>query len=106
VLQNLVANALKYSPDDSPQVRVSAQREPGAWRISVADQGVGIAESDRDRIFDLFERAGTDAGSGIGLATCRRIIEQHGGRIWVEPNEPTGSVFSFTIPDEPTIASG
>jgi PAS domain S-box-containing protein len=106
VLQNLVANALKYSPDDSPQIRVSAQREPGAWRISVADQGIGIAEPDRDRIFDLFERAGTDAGSGIGLATCRRIIEQHGGRIWVEPNEPTGSVFSFTIPDEPTIASG
>jgi PAS domain S-box-containing protein len=104
VLQNLVANAVKYSGDDPPQVRVSAQRESGAWRLSVSDQGIGVDEADMERIFDLFERAGTDAGSGIGLATCRRIVEQHGGRIWVERNQPSGSIFQFTIPDEPTVS--
>jgi PAS domain S-box-containing protein len=106
VLQNLIANALKYSDEDSPQVRISAGREPGAWCISVSDQGVGIDESDRERVFDLFERGGADGGSGIGLATCRRIVELHGGRIWVEGNAPKGSVFHFTIPDEPTISGG
>jgi PAS domain S-box-containing protein len=103
VLQNLISNALKYSPQDSPQVRVSAHRESGAWRISVSDQGIGVDEADRERIFDLFERVGTEAGSGIGLATCRRIVELHGGRIWVEKNEPSGAIFNFTIPDEPTV---
>ena len=106
VLQNLVANAIKYSGDESPQIRVGAQRESGAWRITVSDQGIGVDDADRERIFDLFERSGTEAGSGIGLATCRRIVELHGGRIWVEQNEPSGSVFQFTIPDEPTVAGG
>jgi PAS domain S-box-containing protein len=106
VLQNLISNALKYSPEDSPQVRVAAHREPRAWEISVGDQGVGVDEADRERIFELFGRAGTEAGSGIGLATCRRVVELHGGRIWVEQNEPRGSIFKFTIPDEPTVAGG
>ncbi len=106
VLQNLIANALKYSGEHAPVVRVSAQRVPGGWRLSVSDQGSGVDETDRERIFDLFERAGSEAGSGIGLATSRRIVEQHGGRIWVEPNEPSGSIFCFTIPDEPTVGVG
>jgi signal transduction histidine kinase len=106
VFQNLIANALKFGGDEPPRVHVDAQREQGAWQISVSDEGVGIPEEDRDRIFELFSRGGESTGGrGIGLATCRRIIETHGGRIWVEPNHPRGSTFSFTLPNEPTVAS-
>jgi signal transduction histidine kinase len=106
VFLNLVSNALKYSVDRPPDITVSAHREPGAWRISVADHGVGVEDTDRDRIFELFARGERGSGSGIGLATCMRVVEFHGGRIWVEPNEPTGAVFNFTVPDEPTVAGG
>jgi PAS domain S-box-containing protein len=106
VFQNLIANALKFGGDEPPRVHLDAQREQGAWQISVSDEGVGIPEEDRDRIFELFSRGGESTGGrGIGLATCRRIIETHGGRIWVEPNHPRGSTFSFTLPNEPTVAS-
>jgi PAS domain S-box-containing protein len=106
VFQNLIANALKFGGDEPPRVHVDAHREAGVWRISVSDEGVGIPESDRGRIFELFSR-GTQptAGRGIGLATCRRIIELHGGRIWAEQNHPRGSTFNFTLPNEPTVAS-
>ena len=106
VFLNLISNALKYSGERSPEIHVYANRGSRAWRISVADQGVGVREADRDRIFDLFVRGATGSGSGIGLATCRRIVDRHGGRMWVESNEPTGSIFSFTLPDEPTVAEG
>jgi signal transduction histidine kinase len=106
VFQNLIANALKFGGDEPPRVHVDAHREQGAWRISVSDEGVGIPEADRGRIFDLFSRgAESSAGRGIGLATCRRIIELHGGRLWVEANHPRGSTFNFTLPNEPTVAS-
>jgi PAS domain S-box-containing protein len=106
VFQNLIANALKFGGDEPPHVHVEAHREAGAWRISVSDEGIGISETDRDRIFELFSRGGqSTSGRGIGLATCRRIIELHGGRIWAEPNHPRGSTFNFTLPTEPTIAS-
>lgn len=104
VFLNLISNALKYSGEDLPEIRICAERVPDAWRISVADLGIGVPETDRERIFELFARGSTESGSGIGLATCRRIIELHGGRMWVEPNEPTGSIFNFTLPDEPTLA--
>ena len=106
VFLNLISNALKYSGDRLPDVRVYADRTPNAWRISVADQGIGIDEDEREHIFELFARVGSESGSGIGLATCRRIVELHGGQIWVEPNEPSGSVFRFTLPYEPTVAGG
>jgi PAS domain S-box-containing protein len=106
VLQNLISNALKFGGDEPPKVRVDAHRGRGVWRISVSDEGPGIPEDKRGRIFELFARSeGSVAGRGIGLATCRRIIEVHGGRIWVESNEPHGSVFNFTLPNEPTVAS-
>jgi PAS domain S-box-containing protein len=106
VFQNLIVNALKFGGDEPPKVHIDARRESGAWRISVSDEGVGIPEAERGRIFELFSRGGhSTAGRGIGLATCRRIIELHGGRIWVEPNAPRGSTFAFTLPNEPTIAS-
>lgn len=100
VLQNLVSNALKYSGHESPKVRIAARAQAGAWHISVADQGPGVAEIDCERIFRLFERDGRESGYGIGLATCKRIVESHGGRIWVEANAPHGSIFRFTLPDE------
>jgi PAS domain S-box-containing protein len=107
VLQNLIANAIKFAGDDPPRIHVGAHRRRGEWRISVADEGVGIPEPERKRIFELFARGDqSSAGRGIGLATCRRIIELHGGRIWVESNEPRGSVFHFTLPNEPTLGSG
>jgi signal transduction histidine kinase len=87
-------------------VRVEANREDNAWRLSVADDGIGVSEEQRARIFELFARGDhRDADRGIGLATSRRVVELHGGRIWVEPNETGGSTFNFTVPDEPAVAS-
>jgi PAS domain S-box-containing protein len=106
VFLNLISNALKYSGEQLPQISVYADRIPAAWRISVADRGIGVDEAERERIFELFARGEAESGSGIGLATCRRIVELHGGRIWVESNEPHGAIFRFTIPDEPTVAGG
>lgn len=106
VFLNLIANALKFGGDEPPRVHVEADREPSAWRISISDEGVGVPEAERRRIFELFSRGDQSvAGRGIGLATCRRIVELHGGRIWVEPNQPRGATFCFTLPNEPTVAS-
>lgn len=104
VFLNLISNALKYAGERLPEISVYSNRISDAWRISVADRGIGVDDDERDHIFELFARGQAGSGSGIGLATCRRIVELHGGRIWVEPNEPSGSVFTFTIPDEPTVA--
>jgi PAS domain S-box-containing protein len=98
---NLIKNALRYSGEAPPVVHVSARREASGWLISVADEGVGVAAADRERIFDLFARgpgAQPGGGHGIGLATCRRIAELHGGAIWVEANEPRGSTFQVMLP--------
>lgn len=101
VLQNLLANAIKFTAADTvPEVHVSAVREAGGWRISVRDNGIGVAEG-ADVIFKMFGRlhpADTYPGTGIGLALAKRIIETHGGRIWVQPAPDGGSVFSFTLP--------
>ena len=102
VLQNLIGNALKYRGDGTPAVRVDAERETGAWRFSVADNGVGVQSRDRERIFELLYRAGNgagQAGTGVGLALCRTVIERHGGRIWVDSEPGRGSTFHFTLPD-------
>jgi signal transduction histidine kinase len=106
VFLNLISNALKFSSERPPEIKVYANRDPEAWRISVADHGLGVPETDRERIFELFARGKVESGSGIGLATCRRIVELHGGSVWEEPNEPCGAIFSFTLPDEPTVAGG
>jgi len=104
VFQNLIANALRFSGTQTPRVRVSAARENGHVTFAVSDWGVGVNPEDRERIFELFQRVharATDSGTGIGLAICKRIVEGHAGRIWVEPNSPRGSVFKFTIPAGP-----
>jgi len=108
VLQNLIGNAIKFRrPGAAPVVRISAARDDRAWRISVSDNGIGIEPKYFDRIFQMFQRLhGRDeyAGTGIGLALCRKIVERHGGRIRVESAHGSGATFSFTIPDTPEKA--
>ncbi|AHG00692.1 histidine kinase [Halostagnicola larsenii XH-48] len=101
VLQNLLSNALEYSGQNPPRIDVSATREGDTWKLHVRDNGVGIEPSNEDRIFQVFQRVsdGDDqAGSGIGLALCKRIIERHGGRIDVDSEPGEGSVFTVTLP--------
>lgn len=105
LLQNLIGNGCKFvAPGTAPHVHVSAERLDGGWQVSVADNGVGVAAAQRDEIFEMFRRLhGREQydGAGVGLAICQRIVDGHGGRIWVDPNPGGGSVFRFTIPDPP-----
>jgi signal transduction histidine kinase len=99
VLQNLIANSLKFRSDAPPRVELSAERGSHEWIVSVRDNGIGVDPTQAGRIFGLFSRGTASVdGVGIGLAMCRRIVEAHGGRIWVEPAEEGGSVFRFTLP--------
>jgi signal transduction histidine kinase len=102
VVANLVENARKYGADGA-HPRILVEREDGSIRITVADQGIGIPESERELIFDRFYRASnaqrvTDTGLGLGLYICRRIVEEHGGRIWHEPTPGGGSTFVVMLP--------
>jgi signal transduction histidine kinase len=102
IFQNLIENALKYRSTEKPLIVVAADRIDGAWRFSVADNGIGIDPVFKDKIFEIFKRLhGRDryAGTGIGLAVSKLVVERHGGRIWVEPAAAGGSVFYFTLPD-------
>jgi PAS domain S-box-containing protein len=108
VFQNLIGNALKYC-DTTPRVHVSATRQGDLWRIAIGDNGIGIAPEYQEKVFALFQRLHSRTeypGTGIGLAACKRIIEQHGGRIWLESAKGKGSTFYFTLPaaypEEPT----
>jgi signal transduction histidine kinase len=102
VLQNLVTNAVKFSHPERPALAVGAERvDPGAWRVVVEDNGSGIADADRERIFRAFERAGTVTGTpghGLGLAICQRLVDRHGGRIGVDSTPGHGSRFWFELP--------
>jgi signal transduction histidine kinase len=99
VFQNLLSNALKFSERERPAVHVGVTRENGAWRFSVRDNGIGIDPANAERIFEPFARVGGGyEGTGIGLAICQKIIEHHGGRIWVDSSPGSGSTFHFTIP--------
>jgi signal transduction histidine kinase len=99
VLQNLVGNAIKFRGEAPPRVALSARRDREEWVVTVRDNGVGVDPEDASRIFGLFSRANGEAdGVGIGLAVCRRVVEAHGGRIWVEPAQGGGSAFRFTLP--------
>ncbi len=102
VLQNLLANAMKFQQKGiAPTVHVSASSLDGMWQFSVRDNGVGIPEGYFEKIFILFERLyprDTYPGTGLGLALCKRIVERHGGRMWVESDEGRGSTFYFTLP--------
>ena len=101
VLQILISNALKYRSEAAPRIHVRAERDGPRWELRIEDNGRGVSAAEQDRIFERFERGG-DAehvpGTGIGLSVCKRIIESHGGRIWVKPSPTGGSVFLFTVP--------
>jgi signal transduction histidine kinase len=105
VFQNLVDNALKYRDPARPcEVRIAVRRGEGHWLFQVSDSGIGIDPKDAQRVFVIFERlhsAEDRPGTGVGLAICKRIVERHGGRIWVESQPAQGSTFSFTLPDRP-----
>jgi signal transduction histidine kinase len=99
VMQNLVGNAVKFRGEAPPRVEVSALRDEQEWVVTVRDNGVGVHPDQATRIFGMFSRLnGETEGTGIGLAVCRRVVEAHGGRIWVEPAEGGGSAFRFTLP--------
>ncbi|MBF0557461.1 MAG: PAS domain S-box protein [Nitrospirae bacterium] len=103
LMQNLIGNAVKYHGNEPPLVRVSAYKEGTEWVFSVADNGIGIDPKYNERIFRIFQRLhkrDTYSGTGVGLAVCKRIVEKHGGSIWVSSEPGKGSVFYFTIPEK------
>ncbi|MCU4926341.1 PAS domain S-box protein [Halobacteria archaeon AArc-dxtr1] len=100
VFQNLLENAIEYSTDE-PRIHISAERDDERWMLSVSDDGIGIAPDDVERIFEVFERLHTReeySGTGIGLALCQRIVERHGGEIWIDSEPGEGTTVSFTLP--------
>jgi two-component system CheB/CheR fusion protein len=100
LLQNLVGNALKYHSELPARIRVMVKERPGFWEFSVRDNGIGIDAQYFDKIFIIFQRLHNKSqysGTGIGLAICKKIVERHGGKIWVEPAPDQGSIFLFTI---------
>jgi light-regulated signal transduction histidine kinase (bacteriophytochrome) len=109
LFQNLVANGVKFHGQRPPRVHVTGEVRAGEATIAVRDEGIGIDPSQAEAIFAMFARLhGRDeySGSGIGLAICRRIVEHHGGRIWVESEPGRGAVFKFTLPAAGSPADG
>ncbi len=101
LLQNLISNAIKYNVNKKPEIHVSAEKKNSKWIFSVKDNGIGIGSEHKDKIFKIFQRLHTKdqyTGTGIGLAVCRKIVEQYGGSIWVESKLGRGSIFYFTLP--------
>ncbi|UJW28334.1 ATP-binding protein [Saccharothrix sp. AJ9571] len=110
VFQNLLSNALKFRGEQPPEIRIEAERTGDDWTFSVTDNGIGIEPEYADRIFAIFQRLHPKSaypGTGIGLAMCRKIVDHHGGRIWLDTEAPAGHTrFRFTLPVEPVPAPG
>jgi chemotaxis family two-component system sensor kinase Cph1 len=107
LLRNLLSNAVKFvEPGVRPELHVDARRRAFGWEVGVTDNGPGVAEADRERIFDMLERAHprSVSGSGLGLAICAEVVARHGGEIWVQPGSHGGSRFAFSLPDDPRAA--
>jgi light-regulated signal transduction histidine kinase (bacteriophytochrome) len=102
LFQNLVGNAIKFRrPEVPPEVRVEADARDAEWVFTVSDNGIGIDLRHAERIFAIFQRLHRRQeypGAGVGLAICRKIVERHGGRIWVESHPEGGTAFRFTLP--------
>jgi PAS domain S-box-containing protein len=109
LVQNLLANALKFVPEGRrPEVHVSAERVGNGWTLTVADNGIGVEDEARERIFAMFQRLHPRErykGTGIGLSICKRIVERRGGTIWVEANPGGGSRFRFRLPDVAAVSA-
>ena len=106
LLQNLLNNAIEYS-EERPRVHVSAEAGESGWVVSVRDDGIGIDPANQERVFEVFHRLHAideHPGSGIGLALCKRIVERHGGDIWVESAPGDGATFSFSVPQDAAAA--
>jgi chemotaxis family two-component system sensor kinase Cph1 len=100
LFQNLIRNSIKYKGEAAPAIHISALRTAEGWLFSVRDNGVGIDPAYAEFVFGMFKRLhGKEIpGTGIGLALCRKVVERHGGRIWVESETGHGATFKFTIP--------
>ena len=102
LFQNLVSNAIKFAGERPLDIHIGVARGLSSWKFHVQDNGIGIEASHFERIFRIFQRLEADPkrpGTGIGLANCKKIVEHHGGKIWVESEPGEGSTFFFTIPD-------
>lgn len=99
LLQNLISNGIKYNKN-KPKIQISVEEQPKQWQFSIMDNGIGIAQKDHQSLFELFKKLHPRSkypGSGIGLANCKRIVQKHGGNIWVESSLGKGAIFYFTI---------
>ena len=105
VFQNLIANAIKFHAAETPLIQIDAEKKDHEWLFAVSDNGIGIPAENREDIFVIFRRLHTRteySGNGIGLSTCKKIIERHGGRIWIEPKADRGCLFKFTLRSAPS----
>jgi signal transduction histidine kinase len=105
VFQNLIANAIKFRGAETPVIRIDSEEKDHEWVLTVSDNGIGIPAESWQDIFVIFRRLHTRteyAGNGIGLAICKKIIERHGGKIWIEAQATPGCCFKFTLPNDPS----